>query len=697
MADVKKRAVRVAGAALFAFLATPMLSAAQSDDPTYNSIQDVSTPDAATEDVSAPDLGASLSDFAMMPPAPRPFDATPGFPKDDFEYALSQAPSQTANTPPSGIARVRNITDRFEIHPDGSTTVASHIEVQLLSAQAVQEFSQPALPYSETMDDLQIKDAYTLKRDGTRIDVPPGAILVRQKSMPQPYFTDYKEKVILYPNVEAGDTLVYDIVLQSQPPIPGQFYYGTRILRSIEVDDETATFVTPKDRPLFFDLYGLDLQKSTEGDKLVYSVHYANHAPVLELPQFLSELDWGVRAFASSVASYDAMAEAYAPLALPKTAVTPTILAKANEITEGVTDRREQARRLYEWVSGHIRYIALLLGDGGLVPHNPDSTLTNAYGDCKDHAVLYSALLRAKGIRSELVLINGSNGYFLPHVPEMGAFNHMIVWLPEFQIYADTTSNTTPFGVLPTLEYGKSAVHIGGNGPALRQVPVLAERDATYTSTSNIVLTDDGKLSTRQTATGTGAISDLLRTIANGVNAAGTGAFATNLLKMRKFSTATGTISFPPTAELTPRFTYSSAYEIPNVPPGNIKFAMPEGLNIVSAYSSAIFGPIAISQYVTSDSVPCFSGTVNDEYSFQFPATRRPLFVPQDGRVQTANIDYRSHWSVTGNTISVHRELHAHFDKAVCTGAVVTETRNAIVNIARDYSTLVLLKTGPAS
>jgi len=75
--------------------------------------------------------------------------------------------------------------------------------------------------------------------------------------------------------------------------------------------------------------------------------------------------------------------------------------------------------------------------------------------------VLFSALLRAKGIESELVLINLGFGYSGPRAPGFSAFNHMISWLPEFGLYADTTAAVAPFGTLPFPEYGKPVLHVG--------------------------------------------------------------------------------------------------------------------------------------------------------------------------------------------------------------------------------------------
>jgi hypothetical protein len=124
---------------------------------------------------------------------------------------------------------------------------------------------------------------------------------------------------------------------------------------------------------------------------------------------------------------------------------------------------------------------------------------------------------------------------------------------------------------------------------------------------------------------------------------------------------------------------------------------LPEGLNLVDAYSPALLGPIADVRYLTSDALPCFSGKLADDYTLEFPADKRLVALPPDGVITSANIDYRSHWTLQGNTVSVHRELHAHFDKAICTGNMLRETRAAIIGIARDYGTRIVLATAHAS
>ena len=679
MSTVLRRATNVMLAGLFVLVATQNFAGAQSSD----------TP----PDYSDGDAVAELFDVAMAQPAPVA-DAFLGVPSQAL--ALAQSPTATLSPATGAPARFLTVSNHFTVQPDGGATITSHIEMQLMSPQAVSALAQPALTFSDSLQTLEIKNAYTLKRDGTKLPVAPDAILVRQKAVPSPLFTDLKEKVILFPNVEPGDTLIYDSVLTSPANIPGQFYFGIFIPRVIEIDNETITFTTPKSLPLNFETYGLAVQKATDSDQLTYTIHYVNRTPALELPQFLSDLDHGQRVFASSAASFDVMATAYAPMVASKLVVTPRVLAKANEITAGITDRREQARKLYEWVAGHVRYVALLFGDGGVEPHGADTILADSYGDCKDHAVLYSALLKAKGISSQLVIINATNGYFVPQVPQLLTFNHMIVWLPEFGLYADTTANSAPFGALPQFEYGKPVIRIG-NSTALQHTPILQDADSTYSSSTDLRLDGDGRLSGTHRAVATGALSGVMRTVANQAIIKGADAIAGAVLRTRRMDAAVGSLSFAPTAELTPQYAYSSRYQTTRGIQTDAGFSLPEGLNLIDAYSSALLGPAADARFAMSESVPCFSGSLADDYTLEFPVDKRLVSLPQDGVVTTANINYRSHWSLVGNTLSLHRELHAHFDKALCTGNVLRETRAAIIGIQRDYATRIALATAHAS
>ena len=81
----------------------------------------------------------------------------------------------------------------------------------------------------------------------------------------------------------------------------------------------------------------------------------------------------------------------------------------AARLTEGVDDRLDRIARIYRFVTTDIRYVGLEFGEHRFRPFSADWVLNHKIGDCKDKANLLRALLRHKGIRSYLALLNAEH------------------------------------------------------------------------------------------------------------------------------------------------------------------------------------------------------------------------------------------------------------------------------------------------
>ena len=85
-----------------------------------------------------------------------------------------------------------------------------------------------------------------------------------------------------------------------------------------------------------------------------------------------------------------------------------------------------------------------MLGAGGFIPHEAGEVLQSRYGDCKDHVMLLEALLAAKGIKSTPVLIDGMENYRLSAAGTPFAFDHMITYVPEFDLFLNLPRRAMP-------------------------------------------------------------------------------------------------------------------------------------------------------------------------------------------------------------------------------------------------------------
>jgi transglutaminase-like putative cysteine protease len=386
----------------------------------------------------------------------------------------------------------------YELAADGTWTVDRKIVTRVNEQAAVMGAGQAGIQYSESLQKLEILEAYTTTKDGQRVDVPADRIMTQQlpASAGAPTFSDYKVKSVVFPQVEVGATLTLHFrVEQVKPFLPGVFTSGEVYNRLAEIQHASLTLRAPEKAHVQIHSRGVPGGQVKSGRPGVSEWQWTYGPSVAEPPEPGSvdpaTISPGVSF--STLQDLPALADAYMTGAAPAAKVTSAVQQLADQITQGVSDRRAQAEAIYHWVSSEIRYVAIAMGVGGYVPHNADEIIAARYGDCKDKTTLLTALLHAKGIRAVPVLVRTGERYRMPDVPLLQAFNHAITYLPEFDLYLDATIALAPFDSLTAALRGRSVLVAGDarTKAAVRQTPdVNPDVDRTMTLTSATVGAD---------------------------------------------------------------------------------------------------------------------------------------------------------------------------------------------------------------
>lgn len=131
-------------------------------------------------------------------------------------------------------------------------------------------------------------------------------------------------------------------------------------------------------------------------------------------------------------------------------------------------------------VSREIRYTGGELGQEGLVPRKPAEILRRRLGDCKDKAVLLTAMLRASGIPAYVALLSASEGAadVEGSLPGLGAFNHAIVVVPgNPAVWIDPTNPSARAGELPPGDRGRLALIASPSTLGLVRTPGVARAE----------------------------------------------------------------------------------------------------------------------------------------------------------------------------------------------------------------------------
>lgn len=380
------------------------------------------------------------------------------------------------------------------VNADHTAEVLETRRITILKQDAIRAAGQQVATYIEGMESLDLVEAYTQKSDGRRLDVSPDRIFRRDAAIDGDgnYLVDQKALTAFFPDLSVGDTVVFTTRLKIlSGSFPGhlvtQFLHSSAVKgdkanlkitiaegeREIPAPGSRYRIVVPRDMDLTIGVGGEGVTTDVTQDETstVYIVTFGI-VPEPEKGDPRPPVERGPHILLSTLRDYADLGINYWAAAEPHVAVTPVVQAMADEITAGIDDRREQAKAISDWVRRNIRYLIVHKGIGrDLSAESAETVLRNRYGECKEHAVLTKALLAAKGIDAELVLINLGKVSLMPDTPTLAFFNHLMIYLPEFELYDDPTAPKGVFGQMSFGGHNKPVVHLSERGARIATTP----------------------------------------------------------------------------------------------------------------------------------------------------------------------------------------------------------------------------------
>lgn len=568
------------------------------------------------------------------------------------------APAPVAAQPPFAIQYEGHIT----VREDRTGTDIFTERVQVLTSGAVQTQSQQQFEFIEGLQKREIVDAYTEKSDGRRVPVDPANIIIRDgaSGLQLTYVPDLKVLTIIFPDVSVGDTLVWTGKSEILHDVfTGQFTYFDIFPRSLSMSSVHIAIEAPVSLDLAVKATGRQTTDKSEVIDTVkrYEITIRPEPYEPEEPGAVSQFDREPALFISTFPSYEALGDAYGKAALPKSAVTPEIAALADQITRNVDDRRAEASAIDAWIKKNIRNVAVLLSAGRIVPHEASAVLRNKFGDCKDKATLMAALLAAKGIPSEMVLINLGNAYSLPEAPTLAVLNHAILFLPEFDVYDDPTASDAAFGVLQPQTYDKPVVRVSATGVKLARTPTINPAEHVAHSITKLLFSGDGAITGSTEEGNSGFLGMALRTAAGMLQQVGPERAAQRMLQFYN-TPGKGRIDFGKSLELLDdpavvrsSFTLDNLFKPPA--PGSTA-PIPFGMPLTDRMGTFQFGRRMSER---KNAFVCFAGSQLEDIEAAFDKVL-PLPAPSRGvRIENPLFSYASTYSIEDRTLKVHRQF----------------------------------------
>ena len=577
------------------------------------------------------------------------------------------------------------------IRPDFSTERIIKARIKVLGEAAVGTVGQQSFVFHESQQSLEVVEAYTEKADGRRITVEAANIFTRDAATGAALILqrDLKSTTIIFPDVAVGDTLALTYRLSTRSDVLGRHVDDAFVFqRQAPLAPSTLKIVAPKSAGLKLAISGDGLRKESieTDDSVSYLISYDPKPRVLAEPGETSPFDRDPRVILSTFADYADLGRSWVAIAGTRTRVTPEIKALADEITRGIEDRRGQAEAIDRWVKRNIRYVALYLdAAAGWIPHEPNDIAKLRYGDCKDHATLMGALLAAKGIDSEAVVINAGTVYTLPEIAVRGYFNHMIIYLPEFGLYDDPTVATADFGVLGQGDYDKPVLRMSAAEVRLDRTPAMRPQDHISKNQTRIFIAADGSMSGETRESGSGVFGSGMRETRAGIEHNGPEKSAENQLKSNGWK-GSGRFVLPASISLADPFTITGEFKL------EAKLATAAGRE--TAIPSGLMTRVRAGNYLLglrsegrTNPFVCFAGKQIEEIDVTFADGLSLPVVPQGRKIDNATLSYVSQYRLDARTLKIRREFVSKVAGQVCAPQLEAQVADALKGVRADLDT----------
>ena len=543
---------------------------------------------------------------------------------------------------------------------------------------------------------VEIIEAFTLKADGRKVPADAKDFVTQAGSVGAAMsFVDLKVQQIPFRDLSVGDTAVVTVrVTESQHYIPNNYSRAFVLAPGPMQRTVDVTLRAPATLDVRHDEQLLSFEESRQGDEIVR--HWSGTAAPAPVEKNAADLAFLLPALRiSTFASFESIATAYYDQAKKKAIVTPEIQRLADEITKDKTETRDQAQALYEWVTRNIRYVAVYFGNGRFVPNDTATILSRRFGDCKDDATLLSALLAAKGIVSEEVLLGTAPAYRLPATATVSAFNHVIVYIPSLDRYVDPTVPFGNFGRLPSADRGKPVVRVSDKGAVLAHTPTSSIEDNVIELDSHMSTMHDGQRQGETVIVARGDFADVMRAYAAQVEAHGKDVILQPLAQQRGLLSGTYDFDAPPWTDRQESYRVTMKWTLPKPGPAEKTFRIPPGFSPVLPNPAFFFGDLVATKRTYPE--VCRAGRIVHNVHVTLPDDVVSVKLPPAIKRSTPQLTYRDEWTRDGQQLRRRTEVISSVSEGACAPAQIDAVVATVRSIGTTSQPMVTSRRGGAA
>jgi transglutaminase-like putative cysteine protease len=249
-------------------------------------------------------------------------------------------------------------------------------------------------------------------------------------------------------------------------------------------------------------------QLTENGKSKVYTWEIKNQVPIqheylqpnwseVTTSVVLAPVDFAIGGYAGNMSTWQNLGKFISQLNSGRDLLPEPVKKEVHTLTDGVSDKKEKIRLLYEYLQKNTRYISVSIGIGGWQPFDANYVATKKYGDCKALSNYMTTLLKEAGITAYYTLINSGEGrrgvwedFPAPY------FNHAIVCVPDGKdsVWLECTSQTVSAGFMGSSTGDRQALLMTEEGGKIAWTPRYRVSDNEQLRRINAEIDAEGNL-----------------------------------------------------------------------------------------------------------------------------------------------------------------------------------------------------------
>lgn len=346
----------------------------------------------------------------------------------------------------------------YDIQIDASrktTLYYSHSVSKVLTQAGLERAANLKIVFDPASSFVRLHKAAVYRNGKTINQLKEDNLFVQDVGSQGKMFNGEKKLTLLLQNIQIGDIIDFSYTIENKDK--DSLFFNEELRPRLSSQLSSIRVLHHSLKPLYID-HSPAIAKPTitQRQGVTEYMWRVSHLPEITTESnipYWHEINPFIRF--SELKDWHEFSQLIQPFYTARTTESTETLAVARTIDKANQTPEEKMIAAVRFAQNNIRYINKDIGESGIIPSQPDITLRQGYGDCKDKALLLIELLRYLGIKAYPGVVNSKKIKMLAKtVPITSLYNHVIVYaeLKGKHYWFDATANLSEGDLVHTTQ-----------------------------------------------------------------------------------------------------------------------------------------------------------------------------------------------------------------------------------------------------